>query len=386
MGQTLPAWNAKTQQTAQCLVGERQIPSVDAQLSLMDLDEKIAEHNLYLARVKLLDNTKLHMPYADAARYDSVIIQSQRTVYNPYFRCGNAADTEMWLKSQFSELEQVLKNHVFVRGGRAADFYIDVATRMRSVYSKCFFTGQSLRYLKFTRLVPDFSHPCNFVPICGWLSGITVRGVVNETVAIELGSGNGGQVWVSDHGLAALHKLATCDLTPTVDEQKTRIDELGFLTPRSTLRGWIARIVLTLMDMYGSDSISKQWIDPELLVRWAALPLSVEELMHDVMVYSLTKDTSPFIHLNAKERERYAISILQRSIDQKQETKQQETRSNWTIITSIKGYIAQDKHGDSQLIFEDVIHDDPQIEVAIQQFKQSLVTLNEANGDAAGLP
>lgn len=384
MGNELPKLRKKPDSTSSP-GGERFVDTHDSQIKAMNLDEQVKEHALYLARMSLLDNTGLHAPYADAARYDKMIIDSQRTVYNHRFICGSAEENERWLRSCMCStgvLEGILRKHLFVHGQRPDEFFSDTAVKFRKVYKKCFFTGQPLRFLKFTRLVPEFSHPFNFVPVNDWLVNISIRGIVDDLRnGVVLESKGSGMAWLEAHGLDALLSLRKHDMTCTEDQRKTSIDELNHVCPRDTIKGWIARIVLTLMDMYGNQSISPRWMDRELLVRWSSLPLSVEEIIHDLLVYSITKDTSPFIHLDSRERERYAKSILLRP----ESHNTVEPPRKYTIITPLTGYIAQDRHGEMQFLFDDVQHDE-EITKAIREFNQSVFKLGTEEGGAAGLP
>lgn len=389
MGQTLDKLNsAKREQV------ERKLPkrrAIVEQLQYMKLDDNIEEHRLFRARIHLMGVTDARLPYKETAVWDSILLSSLYTVYSPTFECLSAEDTIDALKSCVSNMKALLQAHIFYDSSRSDDFFLILANKMINIYSKCIVSGSSLQSLHYSRLVPDIDHPANFLPIAPYLDLSSITQVVNElSFGTMIDANERANILVDEHGINLLDKLHTYSEYEHVDQVKSRIDPFGVFRPRSTARGWIARTVVMIMDMYGPII---GWISRTDLLNWVSEPLCVEEVIHDLLCYTITHgDTNPFIHLDAigrrryaKKKEaiinliiclfvRYAESVLTRDIvNGLSET--EKKRPEYEVVCTVPGYIVRDVNNMVQIATTDT--PDKKIKAAIKKFDHEWCSLKD---------
>lgn len=389
MGQQLPKLKGDRQVQV-----ERKLPrrrTITEQLQQMKLDDRIEEHRLFRARIHLMGEVGARLPYKETAIWDSVLLSTLYTVYSPTFECLSEADTIDALKSCVSNLKTLLQDHLFYNSSRSDDFFLIMANKLIGIYSKCIVSGSALQHLHYSRLVPGVDHPANFLPIASYLDLSTVSQITSElSFGTVIDANDRGNVLVADHGLGLLEKLSTYLEYAHMDEEKSRIDPFGVFCPRSSTRGWIARTIVMIMDMYGPITGLIFRTD---LINWVSEPLCVEEIVHDLLCYVITHgDTNPLVHLDAIGRQRFVIyyfyfkdlfsqefiryteSVLARDIVSKLEMKE-ERKPLYEVVCTVPGYIVRDSNNIVQLVTTDT--PDKHIKAAIRKYDNEWYSLTK---------
>ena len=147
------------------------------------------------------------------------------------------------------------------------------------------------------------------------------------------------------------------------DSRSTLVCEQGLgVVPRSSVVGWIARVFVYLIDKFGPQSVSADFIERKALVDLVKLERTFEEFYFEVLCSRLTGDFNPLVLLGRDERGKYAQAVLERE-EALAQPLAREFEFTVTAVYEKRVASVVDASGDE---FE-VDIDDPQLEPAIKE-------------------
>lgn len=349
-----------------------------------------------LARFRLLESAQTRpivMSVTEAMQWSDLVVPLGACLYNEHSSCSSHDAMSVIVASVFETVPSMLVNRI-----QREDLRPGASVHLQKLLCRCFWSGTLLNpttTLRFMPLVPcDFPDVRNMIAVhCALRRAVPFRHIETTDLApnkaplrasstyLRVRETNGECLLIKDewdvHNNLPEHYAAA----PCREDKETVIISDAHIKPRDAVQGWIARVLVYLIDKYGRDHVPLSYIqDTNVLLQWVALPRTLQEIWFEQVAAHVTGDYNPLLLLSRQKRVEYAKIVLTRRDHESMasstspSTKTEETKARdfeWTVTSVYQSEVAEVIHNTTNETKVVVVGDpsvDPTIAESISAF------------------